>query len=285
MKNRFGFTLVELMVVIVVISIIAGIAVVGFATQQKIARDNNVQTGAIQLAAALDGYYSDNGNYPVTCGIGSSSLLACSSLGNTYTAPITAPPSITPSTTVAQLQEIMPKIDVEFSHPKSSDDTVINQQVSGAISTKSYFLLSMDMVPGGTSVSLPPPEDPCPPFTICLPDVTTNGSNLALLASKTNSDIHVLAANTEPANGSVVFQNPTGGTFSCGFTLTGKNPAGSEDRRPHQYVIGVFGEADNAWEFYISPQAADKNVLNWNTATEPRCEADDVGKLKNASLS
>lgn len=239
-RNLSGFTLVEIMVVVVVLVIIASISVVGYSAQQKMTRDNALETSGAQLAAALDSYYEENGNYPVTCDIGTNATLACSNLTNTYTGSMVQPPTITASTTTSALRNILRQLPEKFSHAKNNATTVINQQASGAIKTDSYFLLSMDMVPG---------------------------------------------ADTTATSASVTFQTANASTFTCGFTLTGYNPANVEDIRPHQYVIGLFSENDSAWKFFISSPREDQNVLTWNTAPDARCAAKTIGDLKNASSS
>ena len=300
MKYKSGFTLVEVIIVVVILSIIAGISVVAFNTQQRVARDNNLETTAAQLATAMDRYYEENGSYPVTCNIGSHPTLSCGSLGDTYKTGTTQPPTITASTTTAQLKTILPALTEEISHPKNTSQTIINQQSSGAIKRDSYFLLSMDMVPGADAFIITPidptpidPKDPSP----CVPSIfapcadsdpktttSTSGQSSSTLLANTTSDIKVLAANTTPEEATVTFQSGSG-NFTCSFDLTGRNQANQEDTRPHQYIVGFFTEEQNAWQFYISPQTPDQNVLNWNKTSDARCNTKPVGELKNASLS
>lgn len=64
-KNLRGFTLVELLVVMVVIGILAGITVTYYAIQQR-ARETLYLGELKKLGDALDIYYTKNGNYPPT---------------------------------------------------------------------------------------------------------------------------------------------------------------------------------------------------------------------------
>jgi general secretion pathway protein G len=70
MKQRRGFTIVELIIVIVVIGILASITVVSFVTVQRQARDQKRHTDILIVKKALKRYYDDNGEYPLTCGYG-----------------------------------------------------------------------------------------------------------------------------------------------------------------------------------------------------------------------
>ena len=64
MINRRGFTLVELIVVIVVIGILATISVLGFSAIQERSRDAKRAASATVIAEALEKYYDVNGEYP-----------------------------------------------------------------------------------------------------------------------------------------------------------------------------------------------------------------------------
>lgn len=63
-KNNFGFTLVELLVVISIISVLVTVIAGGFRSSQTRGRDAQRKSDLKQIANALELYYSDYGKYP-----------------------------------------------------------------------------------------------------------------------------------------------------------------------------------------------------------------------------
>ena len=59
-----GFTLVELLIVIVIIGILAGIGLVSWSGAQNNARRNSFATTANQVKLKIGEYYTDNNAYP-----------------------------------------------------------------------------------------------------------------------------------------------------------------------------------------------------------------------------
>src|SRR5574342_865302 len=59
-----GFTLVELLIVIVVIGILATLVIVTFTGIQQKARDNQRTTDVNAIYSHLQAYYAQNGSYP-----------------------------------------------------------------------------------------------------------------------------------------------------------------------------------------------------------------------------
>jgi prepilin-type N-terminal cleavage/methylation domain-containing protein len=65
LKNRSkGFTIVELLIVIVVIAILATLVIVTFTGIQQKARDSQRQTDINAVDSHLEAYYAQNGYYP-----------------------------------------------------------------------------------------------------------------------------------------------------------------------------------------------------------------------------
>lgn len=64
-KNRYGFSLIELMVVISIIGVLMAIGAVSYTTAQRKARDSSRKNAMDSIAKALEQYYADNSTYPV----------------------------------------------------------------------------------------------------------------------------------------------------------------------------------------------------------------------------
>lgn len=74
LKSQKGFTLVELLVVIVIISILATLLMANFVGVRQRGRDTTRKSDLRQIQSALEIYRADNGNYPLTanfpaCGV------------------------------------------------------------------------------------------------------------------------------------------------------------------------------------------------------------------------
>ena len=63
-----GFTIIELLIVIVVIAILAAITIVAYNGIQQRARDSQRASDMAVLQKALEMYYADNGEYPASGG-------------------------------------------------------------------------------------------------------------------------------------------------------------------------------------------------------------------------
>jgi prepilin-type N-terminal cleavage/methylation domain-containing protein len=81
-----GFTLVELLIVIVVIAILATLVIVTFTGIQQKARDSVRQTDIDALDEHLEAYYAENGYYPTLNDLDSSSWVATNMKGLDYSA-------------------------------------------------------------------------------------------------------------------------------------------------------------------------------------------------------
>lgn len=64
--NQRGFTIVELLIVIVVIAILAAISIVAYTGIQERARNSSAQQLASQIASKAETYYAINGRYPIS---------------------------------------------------------------------------------------------------------------------------------------------------------------------------------------------------------------------------
>lgn len=82
LKNKSkGFTIVELLIVIVVIGILATLVIVTFTGIQQKARDSKRKTDLGAVQAALESYYSSNNTYPTLADLQSSTWLSTNMKG------------------------------------------------------------------------------------------------------------------------------------------------------------------------------------------------------------
>ena len=72
--SQKGFTIVELLIVIVVIGILAALVLNTFAGVQKRARDSERLTDIKSLSTQLERYYTDNGKYPLIADVTTANL-------------------------------------------------------------------------------------------------------------------------------------------------------------------------------------------------------------------
>ena len=78
--NNFGFTLVELLVVISILGVLATIALASFRSSQARGRDAERKSDLKQIVSSLELYYSDYGKYPSSLG---GKILGCPSTSQT----------------------------------------------------------------------------------------------------------------------------------------------------------------------------------------------------------
>ena len=80
-KDSKGFTIVELLIVIVVIAILATLVIVTFEGIQQKARDSKRQTDVDALASHLAAFYANNGYYPTVTDLQTASWVSSNMKG------------------------------------------------------------------------------------------------------------------------------------------------------------------------------------------------------------
>ncbi len=73
-RKQSGFTIVELLIVIVVIGILATLVIVTFSGIQQRARNTTRQTDINAIASHIEAYYADNGRYPTLTNMNTASF-------------------------------------------------------------------------------------------------------------------------------------------------------------------------------------------------------------------
>jgi len=66
MKRQHGFTLIELMIVMVIITILAGIGLAVYGNSVQSAKEATLRTNLHGMREAIDQYYADKNHYPPT---------------------------------------------------------------------------------------------------------------------------------------------------------------------------------------------------------------------------
>src|SRR5882757_4414165 len=75
-KRNQGFTIVELLIVIVVIGILAALVITTYAGIQAKARNSKRQTDVQDIQTQLEAYFQTNGNYPSLTDMNTASFLS-----------------------------------------------------------------------------------------------------------------------------------------------------------------------------------------------------------------
>jgi general secretion pathway protein G len=63
-RNQRGFSLIELIVVVTIIGILAGIALINVGTAQRKARETALKQDLYEIRKAIDNFYADKQRYP-----------------------------------------------------------------------------------------------------------------------------------------------------------------------------------------------------------------------------
>ena len=80
-KDRQGFTIVELLIVIVVIGILAALVIVTYNGIQQKARDTERKTDVNAVASHLEAYNAQNGRYPTLADVNDSTFRSANMKG------------------------------------------------------------------------------------------------------------------------------------------------------------------------------------------------------------
>jgi prepilin-type N-terminal cleavage/methylation domain-containing protein len=96
-----GYTLVELLIVIVIIGILTTIAFVGFGKIQADARDKERSSNATIIAEALEKYYDKNGEYPSVPAVTNTNVSQVKTLLGIVDSDVLVMPKSTPGTTTS----------------------------------------------------------------------------------------------------------------------------------------------------------------------------------------
>jgi len=91
--KKFGFTFIEILVVVTIIGVLVMIGSVSYSSANKKSRDGKRKADMEQIRVALEMYRADVGTYPATAGLDVTSCTGSLTYsGNTYLDPIPCDP-------------------------------------------------------------------------------------------------------------------------------------------------------------------------------------------------
>ena len=129
-KHRnYGFTVIELIVVISVIGILSAIGAVAYNQVQKQARDDARNADMIIMQNQLETFFDKHGEYPPGC-----PRTSCTSWFSTENT--SSLQMINASATIANLTSVLPRLHSEFGDPMDATTTPI---MDTAASAKKYY--------------------------------------------------------------------------------------------------------------------------------------------------
>ena len=191
MKSKSGFTIIELLVVLVIIGLLAGLMSVGYIKIQASSRDAKRKADIVSLVSLLEKYYDKNGEYPTGCSeFPKSQATYCQ---KNYNATTADPNILAADTTVTALQQLFPSLPNDFGDPQRSNAAYPFGQSNNGFSYHYYYLGQLD-------------------------STTTSGSGAALMTSTTWGD----GVNCSGGGNQVYIYTPVGAlpkstTFVLGY--------------------------------------------------------------------
>jgi prepilin-type N-terminal cleavage/methylation domain-containing protein len=93
LKSKRGFTMIELLVVMLVTSILISISLFGIEEARKGTRDGLRKSNLQSISQALEFYRADCGQYPATVSFGGVIESTCTGSNNVYISPVPSDPS------------------------------------------------------------------------------------------------------------------------------------------------------------------------------------------------
>lgn len=159
-RHQLGFTIVEVLIVVIIIGLLASMITFIYISQQKQSRDDKRRKDITALAHALDTYYDEAGNYPLSCSHTTPASSSCLTIANNYTTAYGAPvpPQIGGnSMTRDQIRAVLSGLDTGFGDPRDTTGNPLNQHVTASanpIKQSSYVFVSPDALNTNFSVYL-----------------------------------------------------------------------------------------------------------------------------------
>jgi prepilin-type N-terminal cleavage/methylation domain-containing protein len=129
LHKQSGFTVIELLVVIVVIGILVGIGILSYTQLQKQARDDKRNSDITLIQNLLEKYYDRNGEYPPGC-----PSATCTSWF--FTQNTSSSQMLNSTATIADIQGVLPGLNNAANDPLNTTTTPL---MDISTSTKKYY--------------------------------------------------------------------------------------------------------------------------------------------------
>jgi type IV pilus assembly protein PilE len=144
-KRQAGFTLVELLIAIIVISILAGISMYAYIQILKRAHDDRREDDLIIIQTELEKYFDRNQEYPPGCPDASCSAFQLTD--NTSSLQV-----LNSTSTIPDVISLLPGVPLVFGDPSTSDALHPFMNITNA--TKAYFYYGGTVNNHATATSL-----------------------------------------------------------------------------------------------------------------------------------
>ena len=227
MNKRGGFTLVELVVVIVAVGILAGLAVIGITRFQADTRDGQRSANVSTISNALETYFTENGNYPSCEAITADAGKLTSTLKGLEKSDLLMPGSQPNETNAIRCGEKLAMVGDDFIEYQGDGSSSCN----GSGSCSSYKLIyrnelsstlketeSRGLVTGETIIDIPNPTEPTNPNADTLGTPTLS----AIVNSPTQVSISWTPATNANASTTYTLLRATDTAFRTGLVTTAK---------------------------------------------------------------
>lgn len=152
LKKQKGFTLVELLIVIIIIGILATLVIVTFTGVQAKARDSKRQTDVGALDSHLEAFFAENGYYPTVVDLKSAAFLTANMKGFDPTA-LCDPKSTSTNCATPTIADQAPAAGtyIYTYQPTGCDDTIASSATTPT-NECTGFTLTAELEAGGNFV-------------------------------------------------------------------------------------------------------------------------------------
>lgn len=230
MKSKSAFSIVEVLVIVVIITILSGISVLAYNTVQRDSRDFTRKGNAVVISEALEKFYNTNGEYP-----------SVRSLVNTYAD--NTGPAVAAKLKVSPSDLLMPRLPAGVTNPLTTNPAANTSYITYVAKSASNDTACQTIVTGG-----------CDEFTLKYTEesgkvVTIESrrkgrSNTIPVAPQIPSDIADNFNRTGPTLGSTSTGNVPWVSIKGAWKTNGAKPTTSSAPNANPFSVVVTNTAD-----------------------------------------